>query len=404
MQAVGSFPPRRLKQGECRSAFGDICRLCAAHAVNYEEEQSAKNAALRNYWAAEGFGFKLDPLVPSPRGRFYRVVSKRRAFNLKGRIRLALNELNEGESSSSPLQVGMCVIEPEAHAKIYLSVEAILEKRGLEEVRNLLNHVVIKGSYEEFALILNLAAFPASLRKEVNVISRGVTESIAGVSGVFVVVDPTRSGYYMPQYTGGRKSAVQKVFGRSEILNKVDGRRFLYSPAAFSQTNLSILEKLVEGVGELLRPDKNDILLDLYSGYGLFTLCLAGRVTHAIGMEISPEAIRDADANAMRQGASNCEFIAGDINGRSCFRVLSEHRSVSSAILDPPRNGTKPGVIEAFKGKEVSRVVHVFCNLNIVAQELERWGNAGYRAQRAIPFDMFPGTSEVELAVLLERR
>ena len=404
LRAVDSFPRRRLKQMECRSAAGDLCRLCSAHAVNYEEERTAKEGALREFWNAGAFTCTLEPLIPSPRGRNYRIVSKRRAFHSNGRVRLALNELAEGEVGSNPLQVGVCVIEPEAHAMIYHSVQGALEKREMEELRRVLNHVIVKGSYDEFAVIFNLAAFNPSLRKLINLVSRGITGAVDGVSGVFVVIDPTRSGYYMPQHAGGRGNEVQKLFGRSDILHTVRGRRYLFSPSSFSQINLSILEKLVEGVEGFLRPEKSDVLLDLYSGYGIFTLGLSNGVKSALGIEISREAIRNAEANAVRQGVSNCEFIPGDINERSCYRVLSSNPLISKAILDPPRNGTKPGVIETFKGSKISRIVHLFCNIDIVGKELERWSYSGYRAVRAIPFDMFPGTGEIELMVLLEQR
>jgi tRNA/tmRNA/rRNA uracil-C5-methylase (TrmA/RlmC/RlmD family) len=70
-------------------------------------------------------------------------------------------------------------------------------------------------------------------------------------------------------------------------------------------------------------------------------------------------------------------------------------------LLDPPRSGTAPGVLEVLAGRLPRRVVHVFCNMEILPEELQRWKKAGYRPERAIPLDMFPGTPELEMMVLL---
>ncbi|MBP1679083.1 MAG: tRNA (uracil-5-)-methyltransferase family protein, partial [Bacteroidetes bacterium] len=63
--------------------------------------------------------------------------------------------------------------------------------------------------------------------------------------------------------------------------------------------------------------------------------------------------------------------------------------------------GTAPGVIEGIAAKKPARVVHIFCNIDGIAGELQRWAARGYAAQRAIPYDLFPGTASVEIMILL---
>ncbi|HNX24844.1 MAG TPA: hypothetical protein PKG60_12425, partial [Spirochaetota bacterium] len=72
-------------------------------------------------------------------------------------------------------------------------------------------------------------------------------------------------------------------------------------------------------------------------------------------------------------------------------------------ILDPPRNGTAPGVIAAIAERNPELVVHIFCGVETIPGEIEQWKHAGYQSVRCIPLDMFPGTPDVEVMVLLKR-
>jgi len=381
-----------------------VCSICAARTTEYIPEHKAKSAALQKFWKAAGLASPLDPLVASPLGRNYRVVTKRKVFVSSGRTQLALIGIDEEGAGLSPVAVDRCVIEPEGHASIYRLVQAQLEKREYQEFGQLMNYVVIKGSYEEFTVILNLAAFNPAIRQHVNRLSKQLTREIKSIIGIFIVVDERRSNYYMPQRQEGRKLQYQKIFGKGDIFQKIAGKKFLFSPLSFSQTNLSMMEVFVAAISDSLKLNSSDHLLDLYSGYGIFSLSLAGKVRKATGIEISYDAVHDAAENARRQSAANCTYIASDINADSLERVFSSQRGISAVILDPPRNGTKPDVIEIIAAKNVSRAVHIFCNIELLPAELQRWSESGYSIAKAIPFDMFPGTSEVEVMVLLEKR
>ncbi len=72
-------------------------------------------------------------------------------------------------------------------------------------------------------------------------------------------------------------------------------------------------------------------------------------------------------------------------------------------LIDPPRNGTSEDVIEYLAEQGAEKIVYIFCNAEIIGKELRKWKNSGYVPVKAQPFDMFPGTSEIEMIVLLER-
>ena len=162
------------------------------------------------------------------------------------------------------------------------------------------------------------------------------------------------------------------------------------------------MEKMISTAESLLTLTKESKLFDLYCGYGLFALCLSDKVQSVVGAEVSSSSIESANANAKRQTITNARFLRTDINDESIERILAQATSKDVVLLDPPRKGTSAGVIEAIAAKQPRRVVHIFCDIDLIGKEMRQWSKSGYTAKRAIPFDMFPGTPSIETMILLE--
>jgi 23S rRNA (uracil1939-C5)-methyltransferase len=194
------------------------------------------------------------------------------------------------------------------------------------------------------------------------------------------------------------------VFGKNRLFLRVGEETFLYPPMVFSQVNESLLDLFVAGARTLLSPAGSETLYDLYCGYGLFGLSLAPLVRGVIGVESSPLAVAAATANARRRRISSARFLCRSLSAETAAGVTARSPAQTLMLLDPPRGGTAPGVLEALAERLPRHVVHVFCNMEILPRELERWQKAGYRPVRAVPFDMFPGTPELEMMVLLAPR
>jgi tRNA/tmRNA/rRNA uracil-C5-methylase (TrmA/RlmC/RlmD family) len=401
--AAASLPQRPLKHGECQTAAGQKCTLCLSHRINYDDEYRIKNTALQEYWKVHLFPQPLQPLVPSPFGRNYRIVTKRKVFSLNGKLQLGLIGTDDEAAGMHPLPVGQCMIEPSTHSDIYRCVQDYLNRKEFREVAEAMNFVVVKGNYEEFTVIFNVASMDSNSRQCINHLSKHLTKTVNGVIGVFTYIDEKRSRFYLPQRQKNQKLQFQKIFGKDTIFHGAGSKKFLYSPLSFSQTNLSIVEKFVSTVEEMLELNGSDQVFDLYCGYGLFSLSVADKIRNVTGVELSGDSIRDAKKNAERMHIENCKYIEGDIDEESLERIFSSHSKITKVILDPPRNGTKPGVIEIIAAKKVRRVLHIFCNIELMPAELKRWNDCGYEITKSVPFDMFPGTSEIEVMVVLEK-
>jgi tRNA/tmRNA/rRNA uracil-C5-methylase (TrmA/RlmC/RlmD family) len=400
---TAGIPSRTLQSGECQSLAAKRCRLCFAVDLTYEKEVALKNKALQQFWRDHLPHTPLGPLVVSPRGRAYRTVTKRKAFHRRNGVLLGLIDPSEHGSETS-FNVVRCAIEPEEHARIYSSIQSSLGKPYATPLADVLNYAIIKGSYAEFTVILNIGDASASIIRGANTLSKSLTHSHKNIVGVFVYEEESHGRYYLGTKNRRVQPCLKKVFGKSEIYQRIAGRSFLYSPLSFSQVNQSIIETLVAQAAELLDLTKTQTLYDLYCGYGLFSICLAGKAGKIIGAEISPQSVESAEANATRNLIANARFIRSDVTAASLQRIMQKSTPEDVVLLDPPRNGTAEGVIETIAARKPRRVLHLFCNIDLLPAELKRWKSSGYRPIRAIPFDLFPGTSEVETVVVLEGR
>lgn len=398
----GTQTPRPLAPGECQSSSGKRCGLCAAMTHEYASEASARERAAAEFWKSLAPFCPCEPLVRSPLGRAYRTVSKRKAFRVPGGVRLGF----VGPADRPPpggIAVESCAIEPPSHAAVYRTIEEELARPQAAPLREALLYAVIKGNYREQTVILNVRSVRPQVVRTANTISKLLTKHFgAAIAGVFLFEGDPEARYYLGPRDKAAIPEARKLFGKRELFVRVDGKSFLYPPLSFSQVNESLLDRFVAEARRLLAPASANTLYDLYCGYGLFALCLAPSVRAVLGVESAHQSVAAAAANARRQNAANTRFVRVSINEDSIERLLQNSPPQSLILLDPPRGGTAPGVIEAISDRQPARVLHIFCNMDLIENELQRWHRGGFRAGRAIPFDMFPGTTDLEMMVLLE--
>ena len=156
--------------------------------------------------------------------------------------------------------------------------------------------------------------------------------------------------------------------------------------------------KLYNKVKELADIKESDNVLDLYCGIGTISLYLSRYVNKVTGVEIVPEAIRNATENAKMNNIDNCEFILADAS-KNMDKYIKDKDVV---ILDPPRKGVSKDLIESLKNNNVNKIVYVSCNPATLYRDLELFKDT-YNISEIHPVDMFPFTTHVETVVLMSR-
>ena len=190
------------------------------------------------------------------------------------------------------------------------------------------------------------------------------------------------------------------LFGRDYFYEELLGLRFRITPFSFFQTNSRGAEVLYSKVREYAGDVSGMKMYDLYSGTGTIAQILAPVADKVYGVEIVPEAVEAARANAAENGLSNCEFLAGDV-----MKVVEElPEKPDLIVLDPPRDGIHPKAIGKIIGFGVERIVYVSCKPTSLARDLAIFREAGYRAERCCSVDMFPYTGNLETVMLLQKK
>lgn len=192
------------------------------------------------------------------------------------------------------------------------------------------------------------------------------------------------------------------VWGSEAIYDELDGIRFAISARSFYQVNPTQTVSLYRKALEYAALTGKENVIDAYCGIGTISLFLARAAGHVYGVEIVPEAIEDAKRNAELNGISNAEFEAGPAEV-VIPRWRKEGIQADVIVVDPPRKGCDPELLDTILKIKPERVVYVSCNPSTLARDLRILEDGGYRAVEVTPVDMFPQTSHVECCVSLVR-
>jgi 23S rRNA (uracil1939-C5)-methyltransferase len=196
-------------------------------------------------------------------------------------------------------------------------------------------------------------------------------------------------------YLGSEKPYVMS--GEESVVMEVKNRLFRCSAGSFFQVNLPQAENLVHHVFQKFDLKGDETLLDIYCGVGLFSAFAAPKVSRCIGIELSPWAVNDFVANLD-------EFDNVEIYQAAVEDVLPQLPVEPEAvIIDPPRSGLHPRVVDALLDKKPEKIVYVSCDPATLARDVRRLLEGGYRLEEIQPFDMFPQTYHVETVCFLKR-
>ena len=196
------------------------------------------------------------------------------------------------------------------------------------------------------------------------------------------------------------------LYGPGCIEDTLCGVPVRLGPLSFYQVNTLAAERLYGVAAEYAQLEPDDVLLDLYCGMGTIGLSMANHCRELIGVEIIPEAIDSAKANAARMGdavAAKSRFFCADA-GEAAARLAAEGLRPDVIMLDPPRKGCDETTLSAVVQMSPRRVVYVSCNPSTAARDAAWLGQHGYRAEKVQPVDLFPRTKHVETVVLLSHK
>lgn len=195
------------------------------------------------------------------------------------------------------------------------------------------------------------------------------------------------------------------LYGPGYIEDTLCGVPVRLGPLSFYQVNTLAAERLYGVAAQYAQLTPDDTLLDLYCGMGTIGLSMADQCRELIGVEIVPEAIESAKANATRMGeavATKSRFFCADA-GQAATQLASEGLHPDIVMLDPPRKGCDEATLSAVVRMAPRRVVYVSCNPATAARDAAWLEKNGYHTEKVQPVDLFPRTKHVEAVLLLTK-
>ena len=195
------------------------------------------------------------------------------------------------------------------------------------------------------------------------------------------------------------------LYGPGYIEDTLCGVPVRLGPLSFYQVNTLAAERLYGVAAQYAQLAPDDTLLDLYCGMGTIGLSMADQCRELIGVEIVPEAIESAKANAARMGeavAAKSRFFCADA-GQAATQLAAEGLHPDIVMLDPPRKGCDEATLSAVVRMAPRRVVYVSCNPATAARDAAWLEKNGYHAEKVQPVDLFPRTKHVEAVLLLTK-
>jgi 23S rRNA (uracil1939-C5)-methyltransferase len=283
----------------------------------------------------------------------------------------------------------------ENHVGVYSDHAPAIPEDGAPTIANLLRFLVVKTSHATDEIMVNLV----TNREESDLLikySKELLEKIPSVTTVVNNINTRRAQVAVGDY--------EIVYhGEGTISDRIGNAEFRISANSFFQANTIQAEKLYSIAAEFAELKPNDNLWDLYCGTGTISLFIAGKVKSVLGIELVEAAVVDARANAQSNEISNAEFITSDLRkALTTPEFLSDHAKPNVMIIDPPRNGMHPDVIQEILKLAPERISYISCNPATQARDIALLAE-GYELLELQPVDMFPQTYHIECVAKLRK-
>ncbi len=205
----------------------------------------------------------------------------------------------------------------------------------------------------------------------------------------------------------GRKRRLESLGGAPYLLETLNGLTYHIPPLAFFQSNSPMAVELIDEVMAAFEQSglelKKARLLDIYCGVGTFALQLAACGARVVGIEEYDGAVAGADENARLNGLqARCEFIAAKAE-ENILQLEERHEHFDAALVDPPRRGCAPALLQSLLQTRPRVLVYVSCDPSTLARDVKILSE-GYELVRSRAVDMFPQTYHMESVSLLVAR
>ncbi len=328
-------------------------------------------------------------------------------YHYRNKVQAAFGRTKNGKIISGVYQSGShrivtvdsCMTEDQTADEIIVDIRNMLPKFKIwtydeDKGTGFLRHVLVKRGFSsgEVMVVLVGASGYFPMKKK---FTAELLQKHPEITTVVLNINPKSTNLVL-----GEKEEV--LYGNGYIEDTLCGRVFRISPKSFYQINPVQTEKLYGKAMELADLSEKTTVLDAYCGIGTIGLVAAKTAGKVIGVELNPDAVKDAISNAKRNNAENARFYCADA-GDFMQELALAGEKLDVVFMDPPRSGSSKKFIDSLAIAAPKTVVYISCNPETLARDLTMLEKKGYKVQKICPVDMFPHTNHIECVTLLTR-
>ncbi|WP_051538086.1 23S rRNA (uracil(1939)-C(5))-methyltransferase RlmD [Butyrivibrio proteoclasticus] len=392
------------------------CGGCQIQNMDYERQLQFKQNKVRNNIVRLG-GFEesyVDGVMQS-------IIGMEDPWRYRNKAQFPIGRDKNGKivagfyagRTHSIIPVDDCLIGTKENKEILDIIIDHMNKNGVEPYdeasgKGLVRHVLIRKGFTSGEIMVCLVVnykgkggqSPAQFIKAQDSLVERLRKN-SGMTSISVSVNTEKTNVIMGL-------EIHTIWGRDTIKDTLCGLEFEISPLSFYQVNPKQCEKLYGKAIEYAGLTGKETVWDLYCGIGTITLSMAADARKVYGVEIIPEAIEDAKANAKRNNIDNAEFYCGkaeEVLPDFYNKGMADDNALNPDVIvvDPPRKGCDEACLDTMLKMKPERIVYVSCDSATLARDLRILVDGGYELKAVTPCDMFGHTVHVETVVLLTK-
>ena len=380
------------------------CGGCQIQALNYKKQLEFKQKKVLGNLQRIG-GFAEPPMEP--------VVGMEDPYHYRNKAQFPIGKDKDGRiiagfyagRTHQIIPNRDCALGVPVNKEILDIIIGIMEEKGIEPYdeqtrKGLVRHVLIRYGFHTKEIMVCIVVNGEKL-SYADVFVKELCK-LKGMTSISINVNQQNTNVIMGQ-------EVKVLWGQPWITDRIGDISYRISPLSFYQVNPVQTEKLYRLALEYADLKGTETVWDLYCGIGTISLFLARQAKKVYGVEIVPQAIRDARENARINKIENVEFFTGKAEEILPDFYKKEEKAGRSPradviVVDPPRKGCDQELLDTILKMQPERIVYVSCDSATLARDLKILCQGEYELKRVRPVDQFCHTSHVETVCLLGNR
>lgn len=372
------------------------CGGCQLLEFEYSKTLEYKLSNVNQLFKEQKINHIIKDIIPSPINFKYRNKMILAFKKINGKIISGFYE----EHSHQIVDLKKCIMHSDLQNEIAFGIKKIIEELRIlpydeDKKVGLVRYIIIKEAIKtkEILIVVVTASDMFLSRSEFVKRVKGLSNSI---KSIVQNINPRKTSIVL-----GDKERI--LYGDGYINDELMGLKFPISSKSFYQVNPLQTEKLYQVVVDFAKINKNEIVIDAYSGVGTIGMILSSKAKEVISVENNRQAVNSAINFARINKIKNIRFICDDATN-FLVELARNGTKVDILIMDPPRTGSTSQFLNSIVSLNPKKIIYVSCGPDTLARDLNILCKKDYKIIKSCCVDMFCWTKHVETIMLLCRK